>query len=178
MDNYRVFFLLKKAFPFFQFVQHFFFFTWISQSNMFCASDERIVLGSKENLDENMANFSLKVIEKKIFHVFEEFFVRCKSFFFERENIRYMYVCMYVTKRYESLVSLRGKIFRANNLFRLVSPCKYLFYFILSYHIVRLRCLRRKVLNFTLSLNMRMMPFFPLFLLSFFDSLENLTNKM
>lgn len=32
---------------------------------MFCASDERIVLGSKENLNENMANFSLKVIEKE-----------------------------------------------------------------------------------------------------------------
>lgn len=44
-----------------------FFNCWVSQSNMFSASDEkRIVLGSKENLDENMANFSLKVIKIEI----------------------------------------------------------------------------------------------------------------
>lgn len=58
---------------------------WISQSNMFCPSEDRIVLGSKENLNENMASFSLKVIETDIILCFFAKICRSErsiSFFF------------------------------------------------------------------------------------------------
>lgn len=54
---------------------------------MFCASDERIVLGSKENLDENMANFSLKVTE-----------IIIKYFF--RQHFRFGILCANITFQY------------------------------------------------------------------------------
>lgn len=94
---------------------------------MFCASDERIVLGSKENLDENMANFSLKVIETEFYILStENFWLRNEktdiSFIHISEKAVWLllycwsreHTYMDVTKRYESLVSLRGNTFRAN----------------------------------------------------------------
>lgn len=93
---------------------------------MFCASDERIVLGSKENLNENMANFSLKVKENEFILFIRHFVVRLQCEYYTlvsyclqisiilsgRTFDTCMYVCTYVTKPNESLVlDCAGKVF-------------------------------------------------------------------
>lgn len=88
---------------------------------MFCASDERFVLGSKENLSENMEAFSLKVIFHWLFQLFAHY-TRDRHWFidFSVENLvwsRFFIVGnsyhVYVTLSYESLVRCAGNI-RAN----------------------------------------------------------------